>query len=651
MISAIRKKLVGTKFYKIIFWIVIIAMLGLWSLPGMLDKKSRGGLAPWGTVNGIDISRNDFDRKVMASEEHMRMIRAEYGQYADQLMQAMGMPTNPSLIAYEAVIREALLDQVADALNIKVHPEYVVYFLENIKNPYHDLNDLIPPYAIDPRTGGINREIMQQHLRRSRMSVSEFEEKLEQSLKRKLTSNLIAHATYVPLFELENEYGLRYLPKTFSVMTISKNEIYAEIKKDVISENDLETFFNRKNKANEAYWTPERRSVRVWSVTPHTYGISVTDEEVTHYYEQYKERDFVAQAPTVQVRNILLKASNAAEFSAAHEKAQQLRQSLLANPGEFAARAKELSADKETAGNGGLMKPFAKGDTAIDLTLAKGAFLLKNKGDISEPIQVKDGIVLLQLVEKTAKVYKPLSEVRKNILDNLTMQQFSKRFVSDMKEVYKDKNEAKLQGIITQKGGTAALKELITNDGSVLARTAFITPLNEYAFYVDGKEGRIVQVTDIQKRYLPTLDAVRETVKNDLIEERATSLLHARVMQAKKDAAKQSLNEIAHNYKAQVKKVGPVDVTNQAQLQALQKEGLPIESMLQIEKVGMTTVSADNAHGYVIRLDEVAPFNKEAFEGKRLALSEQTDRTRMMLITQGFVASLHRNATINLNSK
>jgi len=650
MISIFRKRLSGSKLFKAIFAFIIISMLILSYLPEMLKKSAGGPDALWATINGRAISRNDFSRKVFSFEEQLQMMRAQYGQYADQLMQVMGMSSNPALLAHDALVREALMNDVADKLNIHVHPDYIKDSLGNIMGSYQELGDLIPMDAIDFKNGTINEKALIRNLRSFGMSVSDFDTKVEQALKRKMAVNLLSNALYIPKFELENEYISHYVPKTFSVMMIPKSEIYAEVKKDVISDNDLQAFFDRKNKEREAYMIPEKRNVRLWTITPHSYGIVIADEKINQYYEENKEKRFVAESPKVQVRSILLKAAKASDASDALEKAKKLRQELVAAPETFAARAKELSADTETASHGGLMKEFTKGDSKIDRSLERGAFLLKNKGDISEPITVKDGVVILQLVEKTPKTYKSLASVHKEITDILINQEFAKRFTNDMKAIYKDKNNEKMKEIITQKGFTPVVKDLIINDGSVLARTAFALPVDDYAFYVDNKEGHVVQVTKIQERMMPTLDVVRNEVKNDLIEERVSSLLRSRVMQAKKEAMTKPLADIAQSYKATVRKVGPVDASNTDQIASLRKEGMPIDSMLQIENIGTVDNTINDTHGYVMRLDELAPFKQEAFEGKRQSLLDQISRSRVNIEAQGFVASLYRNATISLNS-
>lgn len=626
-------------------------MLGLWTLPGKVDKRSGSPDAVWGVINGKTIYETDFARKALNFEQRLQMMRAEYGQYADQFMAMMGIVPNPGLLASESLVREALLDGAAKDLGLQIHPDYAKQAMGNISSVYQELSDLIPASVIDIRSGSINIDPLCAYLRNCKLSMADFDARLEAGLKRKITGNLLANAVYAPRFELESEFSARYLPKTFSIMTLRKSDIYNEVKKDEITEKDIESFFNRKNQTGKTYWVPEMRSVQVWKINAESYGITLSDQEIERYYQDNKEKSYLAELPRVQVRTIILKATTPADMAAARAKASEIRQQLIEKPQDFAAKAKEFSTDEQTASNGGLMKPFAKGDQQIDRGLERAAFMLKNRDDISEPVQVKDGIALVQLVEKKPRVFKSLADVRKDIVDNLTTQRFSKRFVQDMKEVYKDKNADKLKEIIASKAvASPIIKELAANDGSSLSRTAFATPVKDYAFYVDNKDGYIVHVTALKEAHLPALDTIQSKVKSDLIDERVNSLLRSRLTSARQESRNKKLSDIAQAYDATVKKVGPVDFDNAEEVKSLRKSGLPIERMLQIEKAGMTEAALNDENGYIIRLDEIAPLKEDDFKAKEKVLTERALQARTMLVTQGFVDSLHRNATINLNS-
>ena len=55
------------------------------------------------------------------------------------------------------------------------------------------------------------------------------------------------------------------------------------------------------------------------------------------------------------------------------------------------------------------------------------------------------------------------------------------------------------------------------------------------------------------------------------------------------------------------------------------------------------------AMGYVIRLDERAPFEQSLLDEKKKTLITELEQQKKPLVMAGFVASLYRNAKINKN--
>jgi len=80
---------------------------------------------------------------------------------------------------------------------------------------------------------------------------------------------------------------------------------------------------------------------------------------------------------------------------------------------DFAALAKELSADKASAAEGGRL-PWAPADR-MEPPIAKAAFALK-VGEISEPVRVGSDYVLLRLDERRPASQIPFDEARDSIL-------------------------------------------------------------------------------------------------------------------------------------------------------------------------------------------------------------------------------------------
>ena len=71
--------------------------------------------------------------------------------------------------------------------------------------------------------------------------------------------------------------------------------------------------------------------------------------------------------------------------------------------------------------------------------------------------------------------------------------------------------------------------------------------------------------------------------------------------------------------------------------------------MLQMEKVGALLTDSDSETGFVVRVDEIEPFNQQQFNEKEGEISRALQQERAQQYLEGFVASLHRNAKIETN--
>ncbi|MCX5921715.1 MAG: SurA N-terminal domain-containing protein, partial [Candidatus Dependentiae bacterium] len=140
MIMAIRRSF-KSKAYKIILWIVILAMAGIFTLPELFKM---GRTASWiAKINKQKISPSDFMRKATMHQQYMAIFREKYGQSADLILQSMGINLDPQVFAFDAVVQEALLNQAAQKIGIVISPEYVEEKLANPLFVRQELSDLI----------------------------------------------------------------------------------------------------------------------------------------------------------------------------------------------------------------------------------------------------------------------------------------------------------------------------------------------------------------------------------------------------------------------------------------------------------------------------------------------------------------------------
>ena len=214
MITVLRKAIKG-KAAKTLLIIIAAAVGGLFSLPLLFDSTSSG---PWiAKVNGRPVSYNDFVRKSMDNENRIRQFRAQYGQLADMLMQSMGMQLDPKLLAANQLIREELVDQLAKKLNLYLDDDYMSEMLFNSTFLFQELSDLVPPSLIDPQAG-LNINGLRNYLSRQGLSMSDFEQKVEEKLRRSFAVNLMLGSAYVPDSVVRDRYIQEYSPRRFSVM-------------------------------------------------------------------------------------------------------------------------------------------------------------------------------------------------------------------------------------------------------------------------------------------------------------------------------------------------------------------------------------------------------------------------------------------------
>jgi len=348
------------------------------------------------------------------------------------------------------------------------------------------------------------------------------------------------------------------------------------------------------------------------------------------------------------VRRILFKIEDESSALGTQAEAVAVRQQLLIDPSQFVTKAKELSADNQTAAQGGLVDWFAQGEK--DPVFERTAFLLKEDGDISDVIRTQDGFEILQRVGKKMRTYVPLAKVKSEIKDLLLQRKFKTVFADDMEQALKSPNqEEAIMRLVKERGGKQESVHPIDNDNSPLARALFGVKKDQMAFYVDGNNGFAIKVATVQDGYMPVLESIKKVVADDLYEERAIRALRQDVDKAKVEAKNKQMRDVAADFGASVQETNWIKRDDTKAVQSLDEKEIPTERILQLEKIGSLFAHSADKDGLVVRLDAVQEIEPAAFEAKRVELASAINQERIPLIMQGFVASLRRNATIKVN--
>jgi hypothetical protein len=94
---------------------------------------------------------------------------------------------------------------------------------------------------------------------------------------------------------------------------------------------------------------------------------------------------------------------------------------------------------------------------------------------------------------------------------------------------------------------------------------------------------------------------------------------------------------------------GMIDPSDSKKIQELDKKGLPARTMLALDKKG--SILAHNGEGisFLIKVDALEKYSKDDLFDAKKEVKSHIVPNRMKAQVESFVASLHRNATIETN--
>ncbi|HEV2602005.1 MAG TPA: peptidylprolyl isomerase [Candidatus Babeliales bacterium] len=652
MITSIRDQFFKTKLFKGIAITIVVVMSGIFTLPGLLRLGGGGGNGWIVQVNGQEVSNNEFMYVAMGQQEYINLFYQHYGNYAKMFLQQLGLDKDPKALALDMVINNELLRQQANALDLYIDDQYVADKLQDFEFVQQELSDIIPHGAFD-QARGINERQLQIALRERNMPGTEFDLLLKEAFKRRLLLGLIEGAAYTPQFELREQYIIKNLRKKFSIVTFDFDRFLKKAQETPVTDEQLQEFFQIQTTKMKKYAIAEKRTGTAWKFDARSYGITVSQTEVADYYNENKTKKFVETPARMQVRTMVFSAKDDAQQAAALEKAKAVHAELVKQPELFANKAKEHSQDEKTASKGGLLPTFARGEQ--DATLERTAFLLKKDGDISEVITTKNGLEIIQRVSREPVVYKTLAAVTPEIEAELIKQKFAQTFVKDVERILKKENAVDgIATLIKEKKGQQERYADLEKGASRVANELFELQNDQYGVYIDKNVGMLVQLTGIKPKHIATLESIKEEVTKDWYAQKASQAISKAVADMRDAVSKKSLKELSNSAFGTAYMVTDfLKSDDKNALESFKADGLSLEKLFQIEKAGMVQVQTGKKNSYFTRLDELSPIDEQDWLAQADKLEKDLEKERNSYQPgyrrNGFVASLHRNATINSN--
>jgi len=648
MIIQVRSYLKG-KGTKIVLWIVTM-VVAFGSLPSIF-RMASGGDSWVFRINGQTIGLLEFRRELDKQKSYLSYLRTQYGQYADMLFQHRDISA-PTL-ARTALLQGVLLDQVSRSVGLRVSHDLVAEKLLDPRFLFVDLYGLVPHSVLTDT--GIDQKMLSHYLMRKGMSMRDFEQKAEHAVMRNMVIDMIQVSAYTPLFEIKSLYSAYYLDKKFSYLKLNLSDYLAREKQKKVSKEELVTFYeNHKNN----YEVPEKRWGTVWAIDANAFGITVSDDTIQNYYNRHKDEEFLDRPAQVQVRTILFTVEEQSLRDRIAENAREIREQLVKTPLEFATQAGKISADSDTRYKGGLMSFFAKGEK--EPVLERAAFLLSSPGDISDVIETSRGFEIIQLVEKRPRTWKPLTHVKEEIRKILTSRAFKGSFDAEVRKITHDFSEnqfsqdaadARVEQFVADKRGRKHTISGADQSGSSAEVKALfsIKSLHGISSYQEGLTGFIVQLISIDKKYTPALEKVEGAVKEDLYKELAKNALEKDLTQAQYESAMVPIKELQDRFGGSSESSDWISMKSD-KLKGFLPKNTPLDFMSQMGRVGSTVIRLTEDGGILIKVDALQELDVADFNAKRNGISLQEERQLQQMAVEGYVASLYRNAKIEINN-
>lgn len=366
-----------------IAWVIIILISIPFALWGIQEYLGVGGEPVAATVNGQEITDNELQERTRSARENLRL--------------SLGSSYSPDLFAEEElrrqvmdqIIEERVLFEAAKDMGLAVANDSVRRFILSQKSFQQD--------------GRFDVVAYENALRNRGMSKGGYEQLVRQDLLLRQFDDALRSSGIVTDSELAEYSRLQDQTRTLSYVVVPASSFMAAINP---TEDELETYFKQQA---SAYMQPERVKLDYLVLDMAAIGeqIEVTETALQSYFEEHKGE---FEAPEQRkLRHILIPMTAGDEE--AKKQAEELRQRLLAG-GDFAALAKEFSADPVSAAKGGelgwvntgvMVKPFED-----------AAFALSEK-QISEPVKSPFGYHLIEMLEQRGGVVADLDSVRDQV--------------------------------------------------------------------------------------------------------------------------------------------------------------------------------------------------------------------------------------------
>lgn len=624
-----------------VLWVVLASMV-LSSLGMVFFSQKNSRDYKVATVNGKAIYFDAYRRSLLDLQERVNALRGlarAYGMSEEVFLSTFFGASKPEALALDNCVKEVLLDQIKKDFNIQIDR---TWFKQEL------LKSL--PQLVDS-SGVFNMDAYQRYLQKISTTPAEYEARKVEEFERNVIHSFVTNTSYVPQFVAQDIFQKDFVEKSFTLLKFRNSYFIDMAKKQQVSDADLDAFYQEHK---EAYRIGEKRKAKYWQFSADQYVREVEVEVgmIRHFYDKHKATLFRIP-PKIRVRHILFAHKD-------YSVAQKVYKQLTDKPALFNELAREYSEDKKTASNGGLLDYFSKG--THDAEFERAAFRLHTVGELSRLVKTKQGYEIIQLAERQQSAEKPFELVKDDIAKTLKTKRSLAALRGDldilMRNVREDSKAldtfVQAQNLKSQETGWLSEDDIKGKElTSLLAKRLFSSDKRQsvMGYFTHDNYYVIYQSTGVEKSHVPALNQIKDKVLEDYYSEKAETLAKSTLKELRGLLLdkKMTLQQVADKYGAEVIKTSKAKKGSKVK-ELSNEEGISEKLFALTDPLQVLQLRQKD--GYILaQLSEASPVEPDDFAKNQQKIIKQEKYKDGSLHLGAFIASLHRNAKIEVDHK
>lgn len=532
MLKSMRKNL---KQLAPTLWFVIIAfIISIFAVWGGAGRLGEGGGSD--TLVSVGKEKISGDQYFQMLRQQLESTRSQYKELDANLIQQMNIPQQ----VLEQMIQRTMILQIADKMGIRASDQ--------------EIRDKIISYPVFQKDGKfVGFQQYEQILSWNRISIGAFESGLAEEIKIEKTVKAVTAGITVTEDEVwENYQNSNETAKIeYAVLDAGKIEI-----SDEPQENELRDYFEA---GKDDYKLPEKREATYvfFNTDDLKVEISVSDGEIKKYYDgnltQFTEPE------KTQISRIYIPFEDRdpelvrAELRSVRERVE--------NGENFGDLASKFSKDRKAAeqGDWGLYewKILSKPEQDMVATM--------EKGDLSNLIEIEDGVSILKVTEKESEIVKSLDEVKSRIITILKDQKARAEAESKISRLEKAARKQKDLNAAAENLGYPVASTGLLKEGDALGEIDPSGSISRALFTLEA-EGisssiftyKGVGLTQLKKIDPPrpaTFEEVKDDVRESFLENQKKTRALETANKFKAELSRTDLETLAEKYNMEVKTV------------------------------------------------------------------------------------------------